>query len=343
MVRIVDRRETRALRGRGWWARRAARLLGRGLRAANPHPSVGPVLRVFSGARDPRVAGIAGESLERVWRDGGDGWELLWRGMWSEVQTRTGAGFPGYFHDLPYPLARFLLTPERDCAHRPGVRLVAALDRENRRRGSSAAAALDAALHSTDPRVHRELTDLLASTDQPDLLAMLEYAFVEGLRNTGNPTGWIAEQHALWTDGEPTPLLTAVLTNPHLPRRAVDILEGRLGVLAVLRDRADLLAGYERNYLMVAFSDTIANPAVPAEVRKKCRRVVRSHRLEWRPQELPRPARQPRPSRRPDRRAGGWPTSYPGTEAGGGHDGGGYGGGGHDGGGGHSGGFGGSF
>jgi hypothetical protein len=342
MVLFPGRLETRALRGQGWWARRAARRLCRGLWAANPYPSIGPVLRVFSGARDPGAAGIVGEALDRVWRDGGDRRDRLWRRLWPELQTRSDAQRPAHFHDLPYPLTRFLLTPERDCAHRPGVRLIAALDREGGHRGSSAGEVLDAALRSTDPRVRRELMDLLATTDQPNLLATLEHGFVEGLRNTGNPTRWIAEQHALWTGGQPTPLLTAVLTNPHLPRRGANTLEGRLGVLAVLRDRADLLSGYDRNYLIVAFSDTIANPAVPAEVRKKCRDAVRRHRLKWRSPEPPRPARQPRPSRRPDRRAGGWPTSHPGTEAGGGHDGGGYGGG-HDGGSGHGGGFGGSF
>lgn len=330
MVRAVYRLERRSLHGSGWSARVAARLLCRGLRAVNPYPCLGPVLRVLNGARDPTVAGIARAAVQQAWDEGGNAWDLIWRGLWSQVHT--GGGYPGYFYDLSYPMMRFLLTPEPDCAHVPRVRLIASLDREDRYHGSSRSEVLDAAQRSTDPRVRRELMDLLATTDQPDLLGMLEYLFIEGLCNTGNPNRAIAERHALWTGGEPTPLLQTILANPYTPRRAQDSLQGRLGVLAVLRGRFDLLGDYDRSYLAVALMDTIASRGVPPALKKQCQRALRERRLNRRAERAgPRPPRSP--SRRPDRAAGGWPTSYTGTEASGGFDGGG----------GHSGGFGGSF
>lgn len=340
MVRAVDRLERRSLHGHGWSARYAARLLCRWLRVGNPHPSIGPVLRVFSGACDPSVAGIAREAVQRAWDEGGYAWDLIWRGLWSEAQVRTGGDWPGYFYDLPYPVTRFLLTPEPDCAHVPRVRLVASLDRSDRYRGSSSGAVLGAARHSTDPRVQRELMDLLAMTDQPDLLGILEYLFIDGLRSTGSPTPWIAELNALWADGEPTPLLRTILANPYTPRRAENSLRAELGVLAVLRGRSDLLGDYNRNYLAGALADTIARRGVPPALQDECRRAVREHGLD---RQRERTRRRPlrdwfRPLRerswRPDRVIGGWPTSYTG-----GFDGGT----GHDGGGGYSGGFGGSF
>ncbi len=342
-MRAVDRLERRSLHGRGWSARCAARRLCRGLRAANPYPSLQPVLRVFSGAADPSVAGIARAAVQRAWDEGGQAWELIWRGLWWGAQVRTGGDWPGYFHDLAYPMTRFLLTPRPDCAHVPRVRLVASLDGEGRYRGSSNGAVLDAARHSTDPRVRRELMDLLAVTDQPDLLAMLEYVFVEGLRSAGSPTPWIAERHALWADGEPTTLLRTILANPHTPRRTEDSLRGELGVLAVLRGQFDLLGDYDHDYLAAALGDTIANRGVPPTLKDECRRAIREHGLGRRREPTRRrPLRDRlRPLRdrswRPDRVLGGWPTSYTGGfDGGAGHDAGGYSSG-------HSGGFGGSF
>ncbi|MGK5673307.1 hypothetical protein ACSNOB_10740 [Micromonospora sp. URMC 106] len=330
---MVDRLERYSLHGSGWSARTAARLLCRGLRAANPYPSIGPVLRVLNGARDPTVADIAREAVQQAWDDGGHAWNRIWRDLWREVQVHTGEGWPGYYRDLPYPMTRFLLTPEPDCAHVPRVRLVACLDRENRHDGSSAAAVLDAAQRSSDLRVRRELMTLLAATDQPDLLGMLEYLFIEGLRNTGNPNRQIAERHALWTGGKPTPLLETVLTNPYTPRRAKNSLCGELGVLAVLCGRSDLLGDYDRDYLGVALLDTVNRRGVPAVLKEKCQQTLREYRLDRRDEPIrPRPPQgQPR---RPNGAVGSWPTSYTGTDTAGG---------GYDGGGGHSGGFGGSF
>jgi hypothetical protein len=115
---------------------------------------------------------------------------------------------------------------------------------------------------ASSDRVRALLADLLAHTDEPHLLAALERAFEAALEPGLEPghfryVGGSINDFAmppLWegSDNTPSDLLNVLLTNPHLPRRPAHGDGGGnvLAVLAVLRDRPDLLDRYDERPLV---------------------------------------------------------------------------------------------
>ena len=103
---------------------------------------------------------------------------------------------------------------------------------------------------------------MLRRTDEPSLLGALEFDFVDGLRaELGLRVARQERHHRLWTDdGTPTPLLDAVLTNPH-PPRPVDLPDRSpdLAGTMVLRDRTDLIAGFDPVNLVKQLLDRLAD------------------------------------------------------------------------------------
>src|SRR5690349_209066 len=81
--RVLARIERWATRGRGPWARVAVRYLCRGMVTGHFHPDAQPVLRVFYGARDPRVAELARAGLDRAWAAGRLARASVWHGIWE--------------------------------------------------------------------------------------------------------------------------------------------------------------------------------------------------------------------------------------------------------------------
>ncbi|TLS47617.1 hypothetical protein FE633_03790 [Streptomyces montanus] len=134
------------------------------------------------------------------------------------------------------------------------------------------------------------LSDPLARTDQPDLLAALSSAFSSGVHDAAHYAGRTDEARAvrpyrLWRDTGPT-LLTRVLTaNPHLPvlpppsdgdppwyTHAPDVL------LALLKGRHDLVGPVLRRRgphgVVSSLSDGLSLPG-PSEFTEACRQALR--------------------------------------------------------------------
>jgi len=180
----------------------------------------------------------------------------------------------------------FLSTPLRpgsECAHVPRVRLIEFLDMASVY--SNVVNLTDEVIVGAsgtapgDP-VRASLIELLADTDQPDLLDAMERAFEQAFADArlrySRPLSEFEDRAAcglrrLWTEGgQPTPFLRFLQANPHLPRqrRLLDeddhmvsevllaVMKGRSipeyshgrlahEVVGVLMDGADLPASHE--------------------------------------------------------------------------------------------------
>jgi hypothetical protein len=183
---------------------------------------------------------------------------------------------------MPTAVMRFLLDPDPESPHEPRIRLVTGLSlRTWRLSGNDVAGSIVAMAHSApDPQIRRNLADVLSHTDQPALLAVLEDAFARALRRHQRLGS--RYDNLLWgEDGTaPTPLLTTVLTNPHLPRlpaAASDDTRRALVVLMALRNRTDLLD--ELDGRLVAWTLLFNSACVdspPAPLVEACRRALRT-------------------------------------------------------------------
>lgn len=203
----------------------------------------------------------ARETLDRLWVEGAPHRDRIWEEIWTSGLS-------------PSPeVIRFLLEPDPECPYQPRVRLVAGLSIRTHAHPSPAWQIEDQV--RTRGQAATEFAGVLALTDHPDLLAVLEAAFVDGLWFT---TSWSIDLNPdppLWMDGSPTPLLECVLANPHLPTpgRGPSWKPGK-AVLMIVRDRADLLAELDEVELANDLIKVI--PVLPAEPAAACARVLRS-------------------------------------------------------------------
>ncbi|WP_203926741.1 hypothetical protein [Virgisporangium ochraceum] len=255
--RVLRGIERLAARGRGPLARLAVRYLVRGMVTGHRYTDAEPVLRTLYDARDPRVAELARSGLDRAWSAGGDARTGVWQGMWL-LARGDGHHWGRLDHldgPLPAPARDLILAPDPAARHEPRVRLVAALDDGAGRAGL----VVEAAVGHGD----RELADVLARTDQPDLLDAVERAFVSGLTSSDRP---------LWTNE----LLLAVLrANPMLPRRPTEAGDDTdAALLAVVMDRFDLLDGHD-DWQLYQRIEAALRTDPPTDVADRLRRALR--------------------------------------------------------------------
>jgi len=190
-------------------------------------------------------------AAERLWS--GDAAHRGW--IWDWIWRRPDS-YCLYETDLLPSFGRFLLAPDPAATYEPRVRMVAGMslpgDHAAIVRGMAALAVL-----ARDDDLRAGALRVLSTTGDPRILAGLEAAFVRALRigfwfgTSGLDDEEFEREELLrplwWDDGSPSPLLTAVLANPHLPLpvgcRARPDRE--LVVLAALRGRHDLVAGFD--------------------------------------------------------------------------------------------------
>ncbi|WP_327000410.1 hypothetical protein OHA72_35475 [Dactylosporangium sp. NBC_01737] len=227
----------------------------------------------------------ARERIDRWWAGGGDDREQVWRGAWFLL---TAASFRFGNHERPEqvaPVLEFLLQPDPTSPYLPRVRLTTCLpqtaddppagvyhgDPQVRR-------LVEAALRFPDPDLRRRLADLLSATDQPGLLDALETAFRP--RGRPGPTYLDAAPPGhetrcnLWLRGEPNALLRIVSANPNLPRPPAGPGDVDLVLLALLKDRLDLLPALDQDALAERLLEYLGM-WLPGEVHDRCRRALR--------------------------------------------------------------------
>ncbi|TDC38865.1 hypothetical protein E1211_05700 [Micromonospora sp. 15K316] len=225
------------------------------------------------------------ERIDRWWAAGGADRDRVWRGAWFLL---TGAYFRFGNHERPErvaPVLEFLLEADPTSVYRPRVRLTACLPQTAAEppngvyQGDPKVRELvDAALRFPDAPLRQRLTDLLSVTDQPGLLDALETAFRSRARLGPTYVGAAPLGHEtrcdLWLDGEPNSFLKIVYANPHLPRPPAQPDDVDLALLALLKDRPDLLPAFEQGALarqLLKYLDTW----LPAQVHDRCRRALR--------------------------------------------------------------------
>ena len=223
--------------------------------------------------------------VERWWAAGGDDREKVWRGAWFLL---SAASFRFGNHEQPArvaPVLEFLLEPDPTSSYRPRVRLTACLPMTAEDPPSGVYHGdpdvqhiVEAALGFPDEGLRRRLADLLAETDQPGLLDALEAAVRPyarpGPRFVGTaPAGRDARQD-MWL-GEQGALLRIVFANPGLPRPPADPGDVDLALLAVLKQRPDLLPAFDQAALAGRLVD-YAGTDLPEDVAAAVRRSLRN-------------------------------------------------------------------
>jgi hypothetical protein len=239
-----------------------------------------PVVDLLCRSREERTWAVARRALEELCADPRFHHRAL-TALREATAVRPGHGSP---HDLPPGVTWFLTGEARQSAHRPRTWLTAYLDeagQEGRLHAEIATWVVEAFLTTTDPRARQDLFELLSSTDQPMLLRALD-AVVERALEASYPRDHPDQvrRPALWTDGQPTPLMDVLLANPQLPLRPG---AGRLGdvaraVLAVLKGRFDLAggsaAGPDEEATARAMLVALELP-VPETIAGRCRELLR--------------------------------------------------------------------
>ena len=231
-------------------------------------PDLVALLETMAVARSRSAAARARAALETVWAAGPPHRAEIWTIIWWRDRC------------LPPAVVRFLLDPDPESPHEPRIRLVTGLSLRTRRlSGNKVAGAVVAMARSApDPQIRRELADVLSRTDQPELLDELLDAFARALGCLPGLGG--RYYYLLWgEDGSaPTPLLTAMLTNPHLLPRlraaASDNTRRALVVLMALRNRTDLLDELDGRLVAWTLLVNAGVTANPAPLVEACRRVL---------------------------------------------------------------------
>jgi hypothetical protein len=210
--------------------------------------NVDAVLDVMTAGRGVYARRQAALTAERLWnRDVVHrGW--IWDWLWLQADR-----YALFQINLLSSYGQFLLAPDPGTTHEPRIRMVAGMSLPgDRREIVRVMAALANGARDEDLRAGAQR--VLSTSGEPHILAGLEDTFVQAVRVEFwiDTTDWDAvrllEEEALrplwWIDSEQSPLLTAVLANPHLPRSVV--CRGRpvpeLALLAALRGRFDLVA-----------------------------------------------------------------------------------------------------
>lgn len=226
----------------------------------------------------------ARERIDRWWAAGGAHRDEVWRGAWFLL---TAAHFRFGIHEQPErvaPVLEFLLEADPTSPYRPRVRLTACLPQTAADPPTGVYMGdpwvrrlVEAALGFPDPALRQRLADLLSVTDQPGLLDALETDFRPRARLgptyiNAAPPGQETRCN-LWLGGEPNSLLKIVCTNPNLPRPTTsgDI---DLSLLALLKDRTDLLPAFEQRALAVRLLEYLGT-WLPEQVHDRCRRALR--------------------------------------------------------------------
>jgi hypothetical protein len=137
---------------------------------------------------------------------------------------------------------------------------------------------VEAALRFPDPILRQRLADLLSVTDQPGLLDALETAFRPRARLGPTYLGAAPPGHEtrcnLWLRGEPDSFLKIVCANPNLPRPPAQPGDIDLTLLALLKDRPDLLPEFEQDALAERLLEYLGT-WLPEQVHDRCRRALR--------------------------------------------------------------------
>ncbi|MFC8534925.1 hypothetical protein ACFUJY_13340 [Streptomyces sp. NPDC057249] len=179
----------------------------------------------------------------------------------------------------------FLLEADPTSPYRPRVRLTACLPQTaadlpdgEYAGGMDLQQLVEDALRSPDLALRQRLADLLSVTDQPCLLGALEAAFrlrvrPGAVRSRAAPPGhetWCG----LWRGGEPDALLQIVCANPNLPRPPARPGDIDLVLLALLKNRADLLPAFQQDALALRLLEYLGT-WLPEELHERCRRALR--------------------------------------------------------------------
>ncbi|MEU4678493.1 hypothetical protein [Micromonospora sp. NPDC023737] len=226
----------------------------------------------------------ARERIDRWWAAGGAEREEVWRGAWFlliEADFRFGT------HERPErvaPVLEFLLEADPTSPYQPQVRLTACLPQTavdppvGVYTGEPKVQELvDAALSFPDPELCQRLAGLLSVTDQPGLLDALEIEF--RFRAQPGPTyvGVAPPGHEtrcdLWLGGEPNSFLEIVSANPNLPRPPAAPDDIDLALLALLKDRLDLLPAFDERALAPRLLEYLGT-WLPEQVHERCRRAL---------------------------------------------------------------------
>ncbi|WP_217255160.1 hypothetical protein [Streptomyces sp. AC602_WCS936] len=227
----------------------------------------------------------ARERIDRWWAAGGALRDEVWRGAWFLL---SAAYFRFGNHERPeqvVPVLEFLLESDPTSPYQPQVRLTACLPQtaddppSGVYRGDPEVRLLvEAALRFPDSALRQRLAELLSVTDQPGLLDALETEFRPRARlgptYTGAAPPGQETRCALWHGGEPNPFLEIVCANPNLPRPPVQPGDIDLSLLALVKDRPDLLPAFAQGALAVRLLEYLGT-WLPEEVHDRCRRALR--------------------------------------------------------------------
>ncbi|MEV5383602.1 hypothetical protein [Streptomyces sp. NPDC052721] len=227
----------------------------------------------------------ARERIDRWWAAGGAHRDEVWRGAWFLL---TAAHFRFGNHERTervVPVLEFLLEADPTSPYRPQVRLTACLPQtaadppNGVYMGDPEVPRLvEAALRFPDPSLRQRLADLLSVTDQPGLLDALETGFRPRARlgptYIGAAPPGQETRCALWSEGEPNAFLKVVCANPNLPRPPAQPEDIDLSLLALLKDRPDLLPAFEQGALAVRLLEYLGT-WLPEQVHERCRRALR--------------------------------------------------------------------
>lgn len=227
----------------------------------------------------------ARERIDRWWAAGGAHRDEVWRGAWFLL---TAAHFRFGNHERPervVPVLEFLLEADPTSPYRPRVRLTACLPQTAADPPNGlymgdpwVGRLVEAALGFPDPALRQRLADLLSVTDQPGLLDALETDFRWRARLGPTYIGAAPPGHetrcSLWLGGEPDSFLKIVCTNPNLPQPPAQPGDIDLSLLALLKDRPDLLPAFEQGALAVRLLEYLGT-WLPEHVHDRCRRALR--------------------------------------------------------------------
>lgn len=237
------------------------------------------LLDVMVKGRAPAARKRALATVERLWAESSEHRARIWYAIWIRLNRN---GRSPYRNEMLPVFARFLLGPDPDSPHLPRVRLVAGMSLDSPalfgQEQGVPSLILSLARFADDPPVRDAFAGVLSATDEPHLLAVLEAAFVEGMRDHASYSRDIS-MYRLWAkdDDTPTPLLEMLLANPHLPRSAGDGSALELAVLMALRRRFELLAGFDGRDLVFRLVKILDRaPPAPAPAVAACRRALRS-------------------------------------------------------------------
>ncbi|MBK3581381.1 hypothetical protein JHN63_47990 [Streptomyces sp. MBT65] len=227
----------------------------------------------------------ARKRIDRWWAAGGAHRDEVWRGAWFLL---SAAHFRFGNHERPervVPVLEFLLEADPTSPYRPRVRLTACLPQtaadppDGVYMGDPYVRRLvEAALGFPCPALRQRLADLLSVTDQPGLLDALETAFRP--RAHLGPTYLDAAPPGhetkcnLWRGGCPDSFLKIVCTNPNLPRPPAQPGDIDLSLLALLKNRTDLLPAFEQDALVLRLLEYLGT-WLPEQVHDRCRRALR--------------------------------------------------------------------